>query len=53
MSEQQAEQPTEKYLSDFKGDKREQLKAKSAFISKWGYEAYEAIVLRSGSGTIR
>jgi hypothetical protein len=43
----QKEQPTEKCLTDFKGTPTEQRAAKSAFISKWGYEAFEQIVRNS------
>jgi hypothetical protein len=41
------EQPTEKYLSDFKGSPEEQRKAKTEFISKHGFAAFEKIVLNS------
>jgi len=44
---EEKEQPTEKYLDDFKGDPNQIRKAKSDFITKWGYAFYEALVLRS------
>lgn len=44
---EQAEQPTEKYLTDFKGDDAQRTKAKADFISKWGFAAFETLVLRS------
>jgi hypothetical protein len=40
-------EPQEKYLSDFKGSSEEQRRAKSDFISKYGYEAFEKLVLNS------
>lgn len=48
MSDQKTEQPTEKFLTDFKGTPTEQRAAKAAFISKWGYDAFEQIVRNSG-----
>jgi hypothetical protein len=45
--EQKTETPKEKYLDDFKGSPAEQRAAKSAWIAKWGYEAYEKLVLNS------
>jgi hypothetical protein len=48
MSEEtKVEQPTEQYLSDFKGGPSEVLKAKTDYITKWGYASYEQLVLRS------
>lgn len=47
---EQKEQPTEKYLSDFKGSPAEQRAQKAALISKFGYEAFEKIVLNSRRG---
>jgi tagatose-1,6-bisphosphate aldolase len=41
------EQPTEKRLEDFKGTVAEQRTQKAAWISKWGYAAYEKLVLNS------
>ena len=41
------EKPVEQYLSDFTGSESEQRKAKSEFIKKHGYAAYEQLVLRS------
>ena len=41
------EQPQQKYLSDFKGDAAQRLKEKSEFISKYGFEAFEQVVLNS------
>jgi hypothetical protein len=45
--EQKPEVPVEKYLDDFKGSPAEQRKQKSELISKFGFEAYEKIVLNS------
>jgi hypothetical protein len=45
--EQKPEVPVERYLDDFKGSPTEQRAQKSAFISKYGFEAYEKIVLNS------
>jgi hypothetical protein len=56
MSEQKFPVPdadAPKHLSDFKGTASEQRRAKSDFISKFGFEAYEAIVLRSGRNVVR
>jgi len=41
------EEPTEKYLDDFKGTPQQIRKAKAAWISKWGYEKYEELVRNS------
>jgi hypothetical protein len=42
-----------KYLTDFKGTPAEQRTAKSTFITRYGFAAYEAIVLRSGKNVNR
>jgi len=39
--------PEQKMLTDFKGSRAEQLKAKTAFITKWGLAEYEKLVIRS------
>ena len=41
------EEPKEKHLDDFKGTPSEVRKQKSNFISKWGYAAYEKLVINS------
>jgi hypothetical protein len=43
------DQPTETSLDSFKGTKSEVLKQKSDFISKWGFAAYEKLVLNSST----
>ena len=42
-----------KYLNDFKGTESEQRKAKSEFITKFGFAQYEQVVLRSGKNVNR
>jgi hypothetical protein len=42
-----------KYLTDFKGTPAEQRTAKSTFITRFGFAAYEAVVLRSGTNVNR
>ncbi|HEY4842647.1 MAG TPA: hypothetical protein VIH78_11805 [Terriglobales bacterium] len=51
MSEQKFPLPdadAPKKLSEFLGTPSEQRKAKSDFISKYGFAAYEQLVMRSG-----
>lgn len=38
------------HLDDFKGSTSDQNRAKSDFISKFGYDAYEELVRRSRPG---
>jgi hypothetical protein len=47
MADEKKPEPEQKYLEDFKGTPSEQRKAKSDFISKHGFDAYEALVKRS------
>jgi hypothetical protein len=42
-----------KHLEDFKGTQAEQCKGKSEYISKYGFAAYEQLVLRSGKNVNR
>jgi hypothetical protein len=42
-----------KHLEDFKGTPAEQRKGKSEFITKYGFAAYEQLVLRSGKNVNR
>lgn len=51
--EQKPQVPVEKHLDDFKGTKSEQIAAKSAFISKYGFDAFEKLVQNSGAGSKR
>jgi hypothetical protein len=42
-----------KHLGEFLGTPAEQRKAKSEYISKYGFAAYEKLVLRSGRNVNR
>jgi hypothetical protein len=46
MAEETKPEPP-KYLSDFKGTIDEQRKAKCDFISKYGFDAFEKLILNS------
>lgn len=53
MAEDQKPGPNDpKHLDDFKGTVPQQRKAKSEFISKFGYDAYEELV-RNSSVTVK
>jgi hypothetical protein len=46
--------PTDpKHLDDFKGTKSEQTTAKSAYIKKFGYDAFENLVKQSSINSKR
>lgn len=41
------------FISDFKGVPKDVLKQKADYISKFGFNAYEQLVMRSGKQTVR
>ena len=53
MTTQTPDADAPKHLEDFKGTQAEQRKAKSEYISKYGFAAYEQLVLRSGKNVNR